>query len=200
MRRIRRLLLLIAFFATGKCALWIDATVAAGYMFKPADSRVADKVAFARAPIQSTRNGAQWLWAWALAIPTSSRHVKEAKRFIQWATSKDYVRLVAKTEGCLAVPPGTRKSTYDQPEYVKGAPFARLTLKAILDADPTHPTVKPVPYTGIQFVAIPEFQSIGIQVGQSVAAALVGNTTVEQALQSAQLAAERTMRRAGYLK
>jgi len=189
-----------ALFATGKCAMWIDATVAAGYMFNPADSKVADKVAFARAPIQKTPNGAQWLWSWALAIPASSKHVKEAKRFIQWATSKDYVKLVAKTDGWAAVPPGTRKSTYDQPEYIKGASFAGLTLKAILAADPTHPTAKPVPYTGIQFVDIPEFQSIGTQVGQSIAAALAGNATVEQALQSAQSAVERTMRRAGYLK
>jgi sorbitol/mannitol transport system substrate-binding protein len=189
-----------ALFATGKCAMWIDATVAASYMFNPADSKVADKVAFARAPIQKTPNGAQWLWSWALAIPASSKHVKEAKHFVQWATSKDYVKLVAKTAGWTAVPPGTRKSTYDQPEYIKGASFAGLTLKAILAADPTHPTAKPVPYTGIQFVAIPEFQSIGTQVGQSIAAALAGNTTVEQALQSAQSAVERTMRRAGYLK
>jgi ABC-type glycerol-3-phosphate transport system substrate-binding protein len=98
------------------------------------------------------------------------------------------------------VPPGTRKSTYAQPEYIRAAPFAELTLKSILAADPTRPTAKPVPYTGIQYVAIPEFQSIGAQVGQLLAAALVGNTTVEQALQAAQLAVERTMRRAGYLK
>ncbi len=189
-----------ALFATGKCAMWIDATVAASYMFNPAESKVARTVAFARAPIQQTPNGAQWLWSWALAVPASSKNIKEAKQFIQWATSKDYVRLVAKTVGWAAVPPGTRKSTYDQPEYMRSAPFARLTLKAIQAADPTHPTARPVPYTGIQFVAIPEFQSIGTQVGQSIAAALAGNMTVEQALQSAQSAVERTMRRAGYIK
>ena len=189
-----------ALFATGKCAMWIDATVAASYMFNPAESKVADKVAFARAPIQKTPRGAQWIWSWALAIPVSSKHVKEAKRFIQWATSKDYVKLVAKTHGWAAVPPGTRNSTYAQAEYIKAAPFAELTLKSILAADPTRPTAKPVPYTGIQYVAIPEFQSIGTQVGQLLAAALVGNTTVEKALQEAQLAVERTMRRSGYLK
>jgi len=189
-----------ALFATGKCAIWIDATVAASYMFSPTDSRVADKVAFARAPVQRTANGSQWLWSWALGIPASSHHVKEAKRFIQWATSKAYVRLVAENEGWAAVPPGTRKSTYDEPQYLKAAPFAGLTLKAILAADPIHPSAKPVPYTGIQFVAIPEFQSIGTQVGQLLAAALAGHTTLEQALQSSQQAVERTMRRAGYLK
>lgn len=189
-----------ALFATGKCAMWIDATVAASYMFDPAESKVADKVAFARAPVQKTANGSQWLWSWALAIPASSRHVNEAKRFIQWATSREYIRLVARTDGWEAVPPGTRRSTYEEPQYIKAAPFAGLTLKAILAADPTHPTDRPVPYTGIQYVAIPEFQSIGTQVGQLIAAALAGDTTVEKALQSSQMAVERTMRRAGYFK
>ena len=189
-----------ALFATGKCAMWIDATVAASYMFNPSESRVADKVAFARAPIQKTSSGAQWLWSWALAIPSSSKHVPEAKRFVQWATSKEYIKLVAKADGWMAVPPGTRKSTYAQPEYGKAAPFAGLTLKAIMAADPTRPSAQPVPYTGIQYVAIPEFQSIGTQVGQLFAAALAGNSTVEQSLSAAQSAVERTMRRAGYIK
>jgi polyol transport system substrate-binding protein len=189
-----------ALFATGKCAMWIDATVAAGYLANPKESKVAANVAFAPAPIQATPNGAQWLWSWALGIPASSKHPKEAKTFIQWATSKEYVQLVAKSEGWPAVPPGTRQSTYDQPEYKKAAPFAELTLKAILAADPTHPTAKPVPYTGVQYVAIPEFQSLGTQVGQSIAAALVGKVSVDQALTTAQSTAERTMRRAGYMK
>jgi sorbitol/mannitol transport system substrate-binding protein len=189
-----------ALFATGKCAIWVDATVAASYMFDPAESKVADKVAFAPAPVHASPVGSQWLWSWALAIPASSRHAGEAKRFIQWATSKDYIRLVARTDGWAAVPPGTRRSTYEEPQYIKAAQFAGLTLKAILAADPARPTVKPVPYIGIQFVAIPEFQSIGTQVGQLIAAALSGDTTVEQALRSAQLAVERTMRRAGYFQ
>jgi sorbitol/mannitol transport system substrate-binding protein len=189
-----------ALFATGKCAMWIDATVAAGYLANPKESKVADKVAFAPAPVGVTPNGAGWLWSWALGIPASSKHAKEAKQFIQWATSKEYIQLVAKSEGWTAVPPGTRKSVYEQPEYKKAAPFADLTMKAILAADPTQPSAKPVPYTGVQYVAIPEFQSLGTQVGQSIAAALVGKMSVDQALGSAQSLAERTMRRAGYVK
>ncbi len=189
-----------ALFATGNCAMWIDATVAAGYLANPKESKVADKVAFAPAPVGKVPNGAQWLWSWALGIPSSSKHVKEAKQFIQWATSKEYIRLVAASDGWTAVPPGTRRSTYEQKEYQAAAPFAELTLKAILAADPTHPSAKPVPYTGVQFVAIPEFQSIGTQVGQLIAAALVGQKSVDDALKQAETATERTMRRAGYLK
>ena len=43
-------------------------------------------------------------------------------------------------------------------------------------------------------------QGIGTVVGQQVAAALAGQTPVEQALQTAQRATERTMRQAGYPK
>jgi sorbitol/mannitol transport system substrate-binding protein len=189
-----------ALFATGKCAIWVDASVAAAYMFDRTESKVAGKVGFVRSPVKATPNGAQWLWSWALGIPSSSRNAAQAARFIQWATSRDYVKLVGSTQGWAAVPPGTRRSTYQNPEYRKAAPFAGVTLKAILGADPTHPASKPVPYFGIQFVAIPEFQSIGTQVGQSISAALSGGISVDQALQAAQAATERTMRRSGYMK
>ncbi|HEY7543667.1 MAG TPA: sugar ABC transporter substrate-binding protein, partial [Blastocatellia bacterium] len=104
------------------------------------------------------------------------------------------------TEGWTVAPPGTRKSTYDNPEYIKAAPFAEFVKKAILAADPTHQTAQPVPYTGVQFVAIPEFQGIGTQVGQSIAAALSGQTSIDDALANAQGATERTMKQAGYIK
>jgi len=189
-----------ALFATGKCGLWIDATSAAGYISNPKDSQVADKVAYAVAPVGKVPNGAQWLWTWALGIPTSTKHVKEAKAFVQWATSKEYVQLVAKTDGWTVVPPGTRRWTYDQAEYQAAAPFAKLTLQAILQADPIHPSAKPVPYTGVQFVGIPEFQAIGTYAGQQVAAALAGKESVGKALQNSQEFTERTMKRAGYYK
>src|SRR3546814_6440602 len=108
--------------------------------------------------------------------------------------------MVGEAEGWVAAPPGTRRSTYENPEYKEAAPFADFTLQAILSADPAHPTAAPVPYTGVQFVAIPEFQGIGTQVGQAIAAALSGNMSVDQALQTAQAATERTMRQAGYPK
>jgi sorbitol/mannitol transport system substrate-binding protein len=189
-----------ALFATGKCGMWVDATSAAGYISNPKDSQVADKVAFAVAPTGKVPNGAQWLWSWALGVPASTKHAKEAKEFVEWATSKEYIELVAKTDGWTVVPPGTRTWTYEQADYQKAAPFAKLTLQAIQQADPIHPSAEPVPYTGVQFVAIPEFQAIGTYVGQQVAAALAGKTSVDGALKDSQAFAERSMTRAGYYK
>ncbi|MCW0983409.1 sugar ABC transporter substrate-binding protein [Agrobacterium sp. BT-220-3] len=187
-------------FSSGRCAMWIDATSAAGRVYDPKQSQVADKTAFTRAPVEATPNGSSWSWSWNLAIPNTSKKLETAKSFVKWATSKDYVKTVGESEGWVAVPPGTRKSTYDLPEYKKAAPFADTVLKAIMSADPSKPTKDPVPYTGVQFVAIPEFQSIGTIVGQQIAAALSGQQTVDAALEGAQKQVERDMTRAGYIK
>ncbi len=189
-----------ALFANGNCAMWIDATSAAGYIYDKSQSKVYDKTGFTSAPIAKVPNGAGWAWSWGLAIPKSSKRADAAKQFLKWATSKEYVKLVGEKEGWTVVPPGTRKSTYENSEYKKAAPFADFVLKAILATDPAHPTAEPVPYTGVQFVTIPEFQGIGTQVGQSLAAALSGQMSVEQALETAQRATERTMKQAGYIK
>ncbi|MFK0165133.1 ABC transporter substrate-binding protein [Rhizobium sp. NPDC090279] len=189
-----------ALFSTGHCAMWIDATSAAGRVYDPKQSQVADKIAFTRAPVNVTPNGSSWSWSWNLAIPTSSTKEEAAKSFIKWATSKQYVKMVGEKEGWVAVPPGTRKSTYDLPEYQKAAPFAATVEKAILSADPSKPTKDPVPYTGVQFVAIPEFQGIGTIVGQQIASALAGQQTVDAALDNAQKQVEREMKKAGYFK
>jgi sorbitol/mannitol transport system substrate-binding protein len=189
-----------ALFANGQAAMWIDTTSAAGYLSDPSQSQVAGKVAFAEAPTARVPNGNKWLWAWALAIPSSSRHQPEARRFIAWATSKDYIRRVGEVYGWRLVPPGTRNSTYDQAEYREVAAFGPAVLQAILSVDTKHPTAKPVPYQGIQYVGIPEFPVIGTQVGQQMASAVAGSTSVEDALRSAQSAVRRTMRRAGYPK
>jgi len=190
----------LALFSEGKCAMWIDATIAASSLTDPKQSKVADKVAFAQAPTAVTPKGANWLWSWNLAIPASSTKDDAAQKFINWATSKDYINLVAKEHGWHAVPTGTRKSTYANPEFQKVAKFAAAEKKAIDSANPNDSTLPKSPYVGVQYAAIPEFQSIGTIVGQQVTAALAGKATVDAALKTAQTAAEREMKKGGYYK
>jgi len=189
----------LALFNSGKCAIWVDASVAGSFTTDKTQSRVADTVGFAPAPVEVTDKGASWLYAWSLAIPTTSQHKEAAKAFITWATSKDYIQLVADKDGITNVPPGTRLSTYND-AYLKAAPFARITLQMMQNADPAHPSAKPVPYVGIQYVTIPEFQAIGTSVGKLFSAALTGQMSVEQALSAAQIATVKDMTRAGYPK
>jgi len=190
----------LALFQTGKCGIWIDATVAGAFVTNEKDSEVADKVGFALAPDNDLGKRGNWLWAWTLAIPSSSQKSDAAMKFISWATSKDYSALVASQKGWAKVPPGTRKSLYSNPEYMSAAPFAQITLDSIQSADPVNPTVEPVPYVGVQFVAIPEFQGIGTAVGQQFSAALTGQMTVEEALENSQRLVERAMKKARYPK
>jgi sorbitol/mannitol transport system substrate-binding protein len=188
----------LSLFQQGKCGMWIDATVAASFVTNPDDSTVADKVGFALAPnAEGVDKRANWLWAWALAIPAGTQQEDAAKQFIEWATSKDYIQLVAENEGWANVPPGARTSLYENDNY-KDIPFAKMTLESILLADPQNCCAQPTPYTGIQFVAIPEFAGIATQVSQEFSAVYAGQQTVDEALAKAQAFTAEEMEAAGY--
>ncbi|MEP6066988.1 MAG: sugar ABC transporter substrate-binding protein [Paracoccaceae bacterium] len=189
-----------ALFKDGKCATWVDATSAAGDVRNPDTSSVADKTDFVKAPKQATAKGTGWFWSWALAIPASTKKVDTAKSFLKWSTSKEYFEAVGESKGWVAVPSGTRKSVEEDARRIEAAPFAPAVVDAILSVDPVDATLLPTPYTGVQFVAIPEFQGIGNYVGQQVAAALAGQSTVEEALANSQDFAVREMTKAGYIK
>jgi sorbitol/mannitol transport system substrate-binding protein len=47
-----------------------------------------------------------------------------------------------------------------------------------------------VPYTGVQFLAIPEFQDLGTRVSQQISAAIAGQKSVNDALKQSQQYAE----------
>ncbi|MEL6681084.1 MAG: sugar ABC transporter substrate-binding protein [Pseudomonadota bacterium] len=186
----------LSLFNQGKCGMWIDATVAASFVTGD-DSTVADSVGFALAPDNGLGKRSNWLWAWALAIPAGTQQEAEAKQFIEWATSKEYIELVAANEGWANVPPGARTSLYENPEY-QAVPFAQMTLDSILSADPNDSTVDPSPYVGVQFAAIPEFAGIATEVSQEFSAAYAGQQTVEEALVKAQAITNEAMEAAGY--
>ena len=189
---------ILSLFSSGKCGMWVDATVAAGSLANPAQSSVVGKVGYAPPPVGRYEKGNHYLWAWALAVPTSSKAPDAAKSFVYWATSQEYLELVAKTSGWVTVPPGTRVSTYDNPEYQAAAPFAKLTLQEIQSANMLDATQEKVPYRGISFVGISEFQGIGTNVGQIFSAVIAGQKTIDQGLKEAQDTTERAIRQAGY--
>jgi len=185
----------LALMSQGRAAIWVDATVAAGFL---ANSPAGPDIAHALAPVGPVAKGNQWLWSWNLAVPSTSDKTEAAFRFLTWATSKDYIELVAAEKGWAQVPPGTRVSTYERSEYLEAAPFAAMVLGAILAADPLDATAQPQIAPGVQFVQIPEFQGIGTDVAQIVAEILAGNVDVATGLQRAQRVANEAMEDAGY--
>lgn len=182
---------ILALYNQDKCGLWIDATIAASFLENP-------NVAYAQSPNAGNPVGANWLWAWAMAVPAGTPNADEAKAFIEWATSKEYVQAVGNHPdfGWGKVPTGQRASTYAIPEFQAVAKFAEAEMAAIDSAAPGATDLKP--YVGVQFVAIPEFPEIGSAFGQEMAAALSGAKSVEDALAAAQDAAMSIMTEAGY--
>jgi sorbitol/mannitol transport system substrate-binding protein len=178
---------LLTLYGQGKCAMWYDATVAATSIAQSYPA-IAKQTGYAFAPVKLTK-ASGWLWTWALGIPKGVANQSDAWKFVSWATSKAYYKLVAHKYGWAAVPPGTRTSLYNTPEYQDVAPFAAITLASINSVDPLHPTLRPVPYVGIQFVDIPQFETLGLQVAQQIAGAIAGTETVDQALKTSQQAA-----------
>ena len=186
-------------FSSGKAAMWYDATVAGGLVSDPKDSDVADKVGFTYAPTSVTPNGANWLWAWSLGIEKASKNKEAAFEFLKWSTNKDYMKLVGKELGWDRVPPGTRRSTYEDTPYGDN-PWTDVELKSIETANPNKPTKDPVPYTGIQYVGIPEWQQLGDSVGRILSSVITGKTTPEEMQKQAQKQALDVAKQGKYLK
>src|SRR5713101_5957199 len=173
----------LSLMSQGKGAMFYDATVFGGLLETPSTSTIAGQVGYVYAPTAVTTNGSHWLWAWSLGIVNSSHNKDAAFQFLTWATSPQYLTLAGKTFGWANVPPGTRASIYQNPDYQKAAPFAQVTLDSINTATPDHPTLNPVPYHGVQYVGIPQFESAGQQVSELMSAVVAGKLTVVQALQ-----------------
>jgi len=182
---------ILALYNEGKCGMWIDATIAPSFL-------EIEGVAYAQSPNAGNPVGANWLWAWAMAVPAGTPNTEEAMKFIQWATSKEYIQTVANHPdfGWDSVPTGTRISTYAIPEFQEVYGSAAAEKIAIESAAPGVTTLKP--YLGVQFVTIAEFPEMGAALAREVAAALVGTKSVEDALAAAQAAADTILREAGY--
>ncbi|NMR31383.1 ABC transporter substrate-binding protein [Crystallibacter degradans] len=177
-------------YSQGNAAMWYDATAMVSSVEDPESSLVVGKTKYAPAPVEETE-AAGWLYSWSLAIPAASEHKDAAWDFISWMTSPDYIKLVGEEISWERVPPGSRLSTYDIPEYAEvSEAYAEPTLDAMAGASQESSMAKPVPYTGLQFVGIPEFQDLGTRVAQQISAAIAGQKSVEEALRQSQRYAE----------
>jgi len=179
-------------FGQGQTAMWYDATSAVSVLEDPKSyPELQGKIGYLAAPIAEKPNSG-WLYTWSLGIPQGAKNPDGAWKFISWMTSKEYLRMVGEKLGWARVPPGSRTSTYTElPEYAAiSKSYGPLTLQSIKNATPNKPTVQPVPYTGVQFVGIPEFQDLGTRVSQQISAAIAGQKSVDDALEQSQKYAE----------
>ncbi|MER8061604.1 MULTISPECIES: sugar ABC transporter substrate-binding protein [unclassified Streptomyces] len=174
----------------GKVAMWYDATSAAGSL-EAKGSPVKGRLGYAPAPVERTRSSG-WLYTWAWGIQHASHNPDKAWKFVSWASSKEYERLVGETSGWPDVPAGKRASTYENADYRRSAAaFQEMTRQAIENSRPDDPGVQPRPAPGIQFVDIPEFTDLGTRVSQEISAAIAGRQSVDTALRKSQQLAEK---------
>jgi sorbitol/mannitol transport system substrate-binding protein len=171
-------------YLAGEVAMWYDATVGAGQL-EASNSPVRGKNGYAPAPVERT-GASGWLWSWALAIPRTSTKSGLAWRYIAWATGPGYVAEAGRriAGGWAAIPPGTRRSTYEIPQYRKAArAFAKPTLAAIESAPIDDPgTTRRPGNPGIQYVGVPQFQDVGNQCTEQFAAVIRGRSAIHAAL------------------
>ncbi len=183
----------LAEYRSGKVAMWYDATVAASNL-EADDSPVKGRNGYVPAPVERTK-ASGWLWAWSLAIPASSSKQDLAWRYIAWATGPQYPKEAGTRipGGWPAIPPGTRRSTYEIPEYRKAtAAFARQTLAAIESAPIDNPgTTKRPGLPGILYVGIPEYQDVANRCTGQFSAVIAGKLPIDSAIANCQSIASR---------
>jgi sorbitol/mannitol transport system substrate-binding protein len=175
-------------YKDGKVAMWYDATVAAG-LLEASDSPVKGKNGYVPAPVEKTKSSG-WLWSWALAIPKTSSKQDLAWKYVAFATGPQYLKQAGTriSGGWAALPPGTRRSTYEIPQYKQAAKaFADQTLQSIAAAPIDNPgTTKRPGLPGVQYVGIPQFQDVGNQCTQQFSAVMAGRASVDAALKNCQ--------------
>lgn len=191
----------IALMSSGKCGIYYDATSIAPPL-EAANSPVKGKIGYVLPPHEKMQTNTSWLWNWAMGInPKSSAAKKQAVfDFMLWATSKDYIKLTLKVDPTgSSTPPANRSSTYKIPEYA-AAPYAAMTLKTLESTDFTHPTLEPVPYVGLQYIAIPEFADAGTKMTQYLADYVVDKISLDEAIKKTNDLFNQVAKDGGYKK
>lgn len=97
-------------FASGKTAMWLDATSLISMITDQSSSKVYDKVAFVPTPT-GPKGDAAALAGWTLGIPATAKSPNEAWNFIMYITSKSMAKEFYSNGGAV-----NRTSIYQDPE------------------------------------------------------------------------------------
>ncbi|MDR3166034.1 MAG: sugar ABC transporter substrate-binding protein [Synergistaceae bacterium] len=191
----------IALMQSGKCGMYYDATSIAPPL-EGASSAVRGKLGYVYPPHDKLEKNNAWLWNWTMCLNPKADQVKKdaALKFMLWATSKDYVALALKHDSTgTSIPPAVRSSTYKMPFYA-AIPYVDAELAVLEGMDFTKPCLDPVPYVGLQYIAIPEFADAGDKMTQNLADYVVDNITLDEAIKRTQAVFEAVAEEGDYKK
>ena len=115
-------------FASGKTAMWFDATSLQPWLVDPSKSKVVGKVAYVPPP-QGPKGRFAPVGGWSLGLPANGKNKDAGWAYIVWMTSKAHARENAAHGG---VP--SRVSLMTDPAFVAKDPSFAKAMKESLDA------------------------------------------------------------------
>jgi len=187
---------------TGQAAMLFDDSSWAQVFFDPNTNPYAENMAVAMAPVKEAGSKpSAWFWTWAWAVPTSANNKEAALAFIKWVTGPDYIPYAAPIKGWGNMPGPARQSQYEAgSSYSEFAtPFMAVLDRTLATVDGVNGThYDDTPYTGNQYIQIPEFQDLGNRCTQEFSGAVVGQQTADEAIAKCQQYAEDVAVNGGY--
>lgn len=187
---------------TGQAAMLFDDSSWSQVFFDPNTNPHAANMAVAMAPVKEAgTKPSAWFWTWAWAVPASANNKDAALAFIKWVTGPDYIPYAAPIKGWGNMPGPARNSQYEPGSAYSefAAPFMGVLQKTLATVDGVNGThYDDTPYTGNQYVQIPEFQDLGNRCTQEFSGAVVGQQTADEAIAKCQQYAEDVARTGGY--
>jgi len=180
----------IDLMAGGGYALTIDCDFFAYIWENSEKSKVGGKLAYAIVPRGPKGRGSK-VWAWSLAIPSSSKNKEAAWLFIEWATSKQTLFSAALHGNYL--PP--RKSVLESEEIkeVTSRWGAGTWVKAVEETYSKYAI-------GSFFTPLPQQMDLINLLSDALWAALKEDAPIENALKNAEANAEKILKEAGLLR
>ncbi|WP_197470608.1 ABC transporter substrate-binding protein [Anaerosporomusa subterranea] len=103
-----------ALMASGKVAMWTDASTLLAGLIDPAKSQVADKIGIAQFPAGPKGNHPFLVVPWAMSVSAQSQQKDAAWEFLKWASSKEVM-----VKAQLAGNTTSRTSIWNDAEVVK---------------------------------------------------------------------------------
>ena len=161
-------------FLEGRAAMWLDATALASRILDPTQSRVYDRVGFVPTPTGPAGDAAA-LAGWGLGIGANSTRQDAAWAFITYMTGRPQARVYVQNGGTPV-----RASIYSDPEMIAADPSFPVQLESF---DRAQALVE----RGVSW--LPPTENLGPMldaIGAYANMAIIGQITVEEAIQRAQ--------------
>ncbi len=170
-------------FGQGTVASYIDAHGSAAVITNPEKSKVIGKIGFARWPKGPSGKRVSSIWNWSFPIngALSQKDKVATWLFIQWAASKEtQVATTYAFPGAYKRTGANRTSVWEIGEY-------RATLEAAGDNYIAAATTSFAEDTDVEWrPRLPQWPAVGDTMATAIQAALVGQSTVTDALNEAQ--------------